>query len=175
MTTKTKDPTQPMREQASGYPDVDEGTACTQSSFKVGKKSFFFIGMQGGRYKAMFKLQKSMDEARALAKKDPDLYQSPAGTSGWVTARFTAEKPMPKRVWLSWLNESYALSGGGHSDLKGKKKKATTRKVAKKAIEKRATTKKLAKKKTSKRLRKKKASKKVQKKKATKKRSQPAD
>ena len=59
----TKDPTDPIRLKASRYPMVDEGTACTQSSFKAGKKAFLFIGMQGGRYKAMFKLKESMTEA----------------------------------------------------------------------------------------------------------------
>ena len=66
-----KDPTEPIRKKASQYAGVDEGTACTQSSFKVGKKSFLFIGEQGGRYKAMFKLKASIPEASKLAKKEP--------------------------------------------------------------------------------------------------------
>ena len=103
---KTKDPTEPIRLEASRYPDVDEGTACTQSSFKTGGKAFLFIGMQGGRYKAMFKLKESLAEATKLAAKDPDDIQ----VGSWVTARFTAEKPLPKRVWKKWLDESYELS-----------------------------------------------------------------
>ena len=138
MTARKKDPTEPMRLKASRYPGVDEGTACTQSSFKAGKKSFFFVGMQGGRYKAMFKLQESMPEARELAKKDPDLYQAQEGSSGWVTARFTSEKPMPKRLWHKWLDESYALSTSSSTG----RKKAAKKKVAKK----RTTKKKFAKK-----------------------------
>jgi len=82
------DPTQVIREKASEYPGVDEGTACTQSSFKSSGKSFLFIGMQGGRYKAMFKLRKSIPQATKLAESDPDLYQ--VGKPPWVTARFTA-------------------------------------------------------------------------------------
>lgn len=105
-----KDPTEPIRSRASRYPAVDEGTACTQSSFKVGKKSFLFVGMQGGRYKLMLKLKESMPEAVRLAKKNPDLYE--VGSTGWVTARFTAEKPMPKKLWEAWLDESYELSVG---------------------------------------------------------------
>ncbi len=128
MTARKKDPTEPMRLKASRYPGVDEGTACTQSSFKAGKKSFFFVGMQGGRYKCMFKLQESMPEARELAKKDPDLYQAQEGSSGWVTARFTSEKPMPKRLWHTWLDESYALSTSSRTG----KKKAAKKKAAKK-------------------------------------------
>lgn len=102
------DPTEPMRVRASEYPEVDEGTACTQSSFKTKKKSFFFVGMQGGRYKAMFKLKQSRDQAMALAKKEPDNYQ--AGSNIWVTARFSAEHPMPEEIWQKWLDESYELS-----------------------------------------------------------------
>ncbi len=135
MTARKKDPTEPMRLKASRYPRVDEGTACTQSSFKVGKKSFFFVGMQGGRYKAMFKLQESMPEARELAKKDPDLYQAQEGSSGWVTARFTSEKPMPKRLWQKWLDESYALSTSSSTGKKKTaKKKTSKKKSAKKGV-----------------------------------------
>lgn len=32
--------------------------------------------------------------------------------SGWVTARFTPEKPLPKRIWGKWLPESYELTCG---------------------------------------------------------------
>lgn len=123
-----KDPTEPIREKASKYPDVDEGIACTQSSFKTGKKSFLFIGMQGGRYKAMFKLQKSLPEATKLAEKEPDRFQ--VGSTAWVTARFTAEKPMPKKLWAKWLDESYELSRP-NAKKKAAKKKSVKKKVAK--------------------------------------------
>ena len=33
------DPTEAIRLRASDYPDVDEGTSCTQSSFKAGGKA----------------------------------------------------------------------------------------------------------------------------------------
>lgn len=103
-----KDPTEPMRERAAAYPQVDEGTSCTQSSFKTGKKAFLFVGEQGGRFKAMFKLEASRDQAAKLAAAEPDNYQ--IGSGPWVTARFSAEKPMPKKIWEKWLDESYALS-----------------------------------------------------------------
>ena len=38
MSTSPKDATAAMRLTASRYPGVDEGTACTQRSFKTGKK-----------------------------------------------------------------------------------------------------------------------------------------
>ncbi|MEO1242103.1 MAG: MmcQ/YjbR family DNA-binding protein [Pseudomonadota bacterium] len=102
------DPTEPIRLQASRYPNVDEGTSCTQRSFKTGGTAFLFIGEQSGRYKAMFKLKDSKDEALALAKKEPKNFQ--VGSGAWVTARFSAEEPLPKRLWRKWLDESYALS-----------------------------------------------------------------
>ena len=103
-----KDPTEPIRLKASQYPHVDEGTSCTQSSFKTGGTAFLFIGEQGGRYKAMFKLKESKTEAANLAKKEPENFQ--AGSGVWVTARFSSEKPLPKKLWQKWLDESYALS-----------------------------------------------------------------
>ena len=98
-----------MKLRASKYSEVAEGTACTQSSFKRGKKSFFFAGEQGGRYKAMFKLNDSIPEAQKLAAAAPDDFQ--AGKPPWVTTRFTAEEPIADDVWKRWMDESYALSG----------------------------------------------------------------
>ncbi len=102
------DPTLPMREKAAAYPGVDEGTSCTQSSFKTGKKAFLFVGEQGGRFKAMFKLDASRGQAEKLAAAEPRNFQ--VGSGPWVTARFSAEEPMPKKLWEKWLDESYALS-----------------------------------------------------------------
>lgn len=107
---KTTDPTLAIREQASALPDVEAGTACNQHSFKTNKKSFFFIGPgpKGQGYKAMFKLRDSMTEAETLSKKDPTRFE--VGKTGWVTARFTADKPLAKKIWAKWLKESYRVS-----------------------------------------------------------------
>ncbi|MGE3164469.1 MAG: MmcQ/YjbR family DNA-binding protein [Planctomycetota bacterium] len=133
--TPENDPTTVIRLQASQYPEVDEGTACTQSSFKTGKKAFLFIGEQGGRYKAMFKLEDSIPQATELAAKEPDNYEV---GSPWVTARFTAEKPLPKRIWKKWLDESYELSRPNTPPSKKAPKttKKTTKKASKKASKK---------------------------------------
>ena len=106
----TDDPTLAMRQRASEYPYVDEGTACTQASFKAKKKAFLFVGKQGGRYKAMFKLKGSFGEAQKLAAEHPDDFQ--AGKPPWVTARFSPDNPLPEQLWKKWLDESYALSVG---------------------------------------------------------------
>lgn len=125
MAAKQKDPTEPMRLEASQYPDVDKGTSCTQSSFKRGGKAFFYCGPQGERFKAMFKLDKSRSEAEGLAEKQPDCFD--VGSTAWVTARFSAEEPMPKRLWTKWLNESYTLNAAPA------KKKAAKKKTVKRA------------------------------------------
>ena len=102
------DATDPIRLRASQYPNVDEGTSCTQSSFKTGGKAFLFIGKQGGRHKAMFKLKASREEAAKMALERPNDFQM--GSGSWVTARFSDEAPMPRSLWQRWLDESYALS-----------------------------------------------------------------
>ncbi|HPF38627.1 MAG TPA: MmcQ/YjbR family DNA-binding protein [Phycisphaerae bacterium] len=145
MATGGKDPTEAIRLKASQYPDVDKGTACTQTSFKACGKGFLYIGEQGGRYKAMFKLKDSIAEAEALAAKSPDDYQ--VGAGGYVTVRFTAEKPMPKKLWTRWLDESYALSavGGGKKKVAKKAaKRVSARKATKKVASRTKTTRKKA-------------------------------
>lgn len=111
MTAIPNNPTLAMREHATGYPEVDEGTACTQSSFKTGGRAFLFVGAQGGRFKAMFKLSASRQQARELAQQSPNNFQ--IGSGQWITARFSAEAPMPVKLWRKWLDESYELSRRG--------------------------------------------------------------
>jgi hypothetical protein len=98
---------------------VAKGTSCTQSSFKAGKGSFLFIGLgpKGLGFKAMFKLAASMPQALDLAKQAPERFE--VGTTGWVTARFTAEEPLPKRIWQKWLRESYEVTCGTRPPANG--------------------------------------------------------
>jgi hypothetical protein len=107
-----KDPTNAIRRQALGFPDVTTGDSCSQSAFKVGKGTFLFVGPgpKGRGFKAMFKLKASMPEALEFAEEDPKRFE--VGSTGWVTARFTAEQPMPKRIWEKWLSESYDVTRG---------------------------------------------------------------
>jgi hypothetical protein len=110
------DPTEAIRVQAAAFPVVAPGTSCNQSAFKVGKRAFLYIGpgAKGRGFKAMFKLDQSMRQARELAKTRPDRFE--IGSTGWVTTRFTAEEPLPENVWEKWLEESYGLaarSGAG--------------------------------------------------------------
>ncbi len=107
---RSTDPTLAMRERAQQLPGVTSGVSCNQSSFRVGTTAFFFVGpgVKGIGYKAMFKLEASRAEAEGLAADEPERYE--VGGTAWVTVRFTAERPMPKRRWEAWLRESHELS-----------------------------------------------------------------
>lgn len=103
---RSQDSADAIRRQAVTLPGVAKGTSCTQSAFKAGKDSFLFIGPgpKGEGFKVMFKLKASMPQALELAAEDPKRFE--VGSTGWVTARFTAEEPLPKRIWGKWLAES---------------------------------------------------------------------
>jgi hypothetical protein len=100
---------------------VAKGTSCTQSSFKAGKGTFLFIGPgpKGVGFKAMFKLDASMPQAEKLAEDHPKRFE--VGSTGWVTARFTSEEPLPEEIWETWLAESYEVTVGGGGKKKTKK------------------------------------------------------
>jgi len=129
----TQDPTEPIRVSAASFPDVVVGMSCNQYSFKAGKGAFLYVGpgAKGIGFKAMFKLDHSMDEARRRATQEPDRYQ--AGSTGWVTTRFTADKPLPKSVWEKWLRESYEICVGTGAATKRAKKAAAKKTTKKKA------------------------------------------
>ena len=107
---RVSDPTDAIRRKAATFPAVAEGTSCNQTSFKAGKGAFLYIGpgAKGQGFKAMFKLKRSMPRARELATTDPSRYE--VGSTGWVTTRFTADEPLPRSIWETWLEESYDLS-----------------------------------------------------------------
>ena len=107
-----RDPTEPIRRKAVSFPGVAKGTSCTQSAFKAGRGTFLFIGpgSKGLGFKAMFKLEASLPQARKLAAQHPRRFE--VGTTGWVTARFTTDEPLPKLLWETWLAESYAVTCG---------------------------------------------------------------
>lgn len=103
-------PTSAIVKAAAALPNAVQGASCNQTSFKVGKTAFLYIGpgAKGIGYKAMLKLTQSMPQAEEMASAEPSRYQ--ASSNGWVTIRFTAEEPIPKTIWSKWLKESYAIS-----------------------------------------------------------------
>ncbi|HEX5054696.1 MAG TPA: hypothetical protein VFZ65_23170 [Planctomycetota bacterium] len=117
-----------MRDLASAMPEVAAGTSCNQSSFKTRKGAFLFVGPgAGGRgFKAMFKLARSLPQAAELSAKHPDRFE--VGTPPWVTARFSAEQPLPASIWRKWLQESYELALGAGAVGGKKAPKKTARK-----------------------------------------------
>jgi len=110
--TMTQDPTNAIRRRALTFPGVEQGASCTQSAFKAGKGTFLFIGPgpKKAGFKAMFKLKPLMPQALKLAAEHPKRFE--VGKTGWVTARFTVEEPLPKQIWEKWLVESYELTCG---------------------------------------------------------------
>lgn len=104
------DPTEALRTRAAAFPETLVGESCNQSSFKVGKRAFLYIGpgAKGVGFKAMFKLEDSMEEARELAAAEPARFE--VGSTGWVTTRFTQDAPLPPSLWERWLDESYGLA-----------------------------------------------------------------
>ena len=121
-----KDPTKALRKAAGALPDVGEAMSCNQTSYKAGKKAFLYVGPgpKGIGYKAMFKLEESLEEAKNLAKSEPERFE--LGVGNWITTRFSAEDPLPKKIWSSWLKESHA----GATKSGGAKKKSARRKKA---------------------------------------------
>lgn len=104
------DPTDPIRQKAVAFPEVAKGTSCNQSSFKAGRGAYLYIGpgARGRGFKAMFKLKRSIPQAKNLAVENPERFE--VGSTGWVTTRFSAEEPLPRSIWEPWLEESYELS-----------------------------------------------------------------
>lgn len=116
--TPSPDPTDAIRREAVKLAGVAKGSSCNQSSFKTDKGAFLFLGpgRKGQGFKAMFKLEASIPQARKLAEQSPQRFE--VGTTGWVTARFSAEDPLPKPIWSRWLAESYELTCGAGSAQK---------------------------------------------------------
>ena len=94
-----------LRKIALALPDAEEGTSCNKISFKAGKKAFLYLGETDGDYNAKLKLVTSLDEAKELARKHPEIYS--AGSNGWVDAEFPADKSPPAGLMERWILESY--------------------------------------------------------------------
>ena len=121
-----KDPTKALKKAAVALPSAVEGTSCNQTSYKAGKKAFLYVGpgAKGIGYKAMFKLDVSLEKAKDLAQSEPGRFE--VGVGNWVTTRFSAEEPLAKEIWSRWLKESYA----GATKSGGAKKKIARREKA---------------------------------------------
>lgn len=99
--------TKKLQSFALTFPDVTEGASCVNRAFKAKKKNFVFIGEKATAVKVMLKLSPSLEEASAMAAKDPSGYA--VGKSGWVTVRFDAKTPPPLKTMEAWIAESYSV------------------------------------------------------------------
>jgi hypothetical protein len=75
-------------------------------------------------FKAMSTLKASTPEARKLAAQYPARFE--VGTTGWATARFTEEEPLPERLSSEWLTESYGATAGTVVTVTKKRSKRRT-------------------------------------------------
>ncbi len=96
-----------LRRVALGFPEAQEGTTCSKSSFRARNKAFLFVGVDGNSYNAMVKLRDSLPEAASLASKEPDHYA--VGGHDWVTVTFGHDEAPPPGVLERWIDESYRL------------------------------------------------------------------
>ncbi len=80
-----------------------------------------------------------MSEAIKLAEKEPDRFE--VGSTAWVTARFSADEPMPKELWEKWLDESYELSIASGTGKRSTKKRIPKKKTVKKTVAKKKSAK----------------------------------
>ncbi len=93
-----------LRARALALPETSEGTSCVNRAFKARKKNFLFVGEKPDQVRVMLKLDRSLEQARALA--DPRVG---VGTNGWVTVLFPpGDVPHPDLL-TAWVEESYRL------------------------------------------------------------------
>ena len=103
---------------------VCEGTAIESRTVKAKKKAFLFLRTTEAR----LKLAASLEEAAALAARDPNRYS--VGAHGWVLVKFEGPSRFPLDVLKRWVKESYSLLG--NANVPSAKPIAPSRRVKKK-------------------------------------------
>ena len=94
-----------LRKYALGFPEVQEDHPWGHSAFKVKKKTFLFLAVDGGELSLSVKLPESGNFALMQPYASPTEYG--LGKSGWVTARFAATQKPPLQLLERWVDESY--------------------------------------------------------------------
>lgn len=106
--TPSKDPhaaaERALRAQGLGYPETTEDFPWGHRTLKVRGKAFVFMSRENG-FSLSIKLPSSSHVALDLPFAEPTGYG--LGRSGWVTATFAPEKPVPLDILSQWLEESY--------------------------------------------------------------------
>jgi len=149
-----------LREIALALPEAYEDHPWGESAFKVRKKVFLFMHLDGDELSLSLKLPLSGEVALTLSFTSPTGYG--LGKSGWVSARFAAEDGPPVAMLEAWIEESYRavapkklaaqlIQDGETASVKPAAakqpaaKKAATKKAAKKPATKKAAAKTAAK------------------------------
>jgi predicted DNA-binding protein (MmcQ/YjbR family) len=94
-----------LRTYALGFPEAREDHPWGHSAFKVKKKTFLFLAVDGGELSLSVKLPESGNFALMQPYASPTEYG--LGKSGWVTARFGAKQKPPLPLLERWIDESY--------------------------------------------------------------------
>jgi predicted DNA-binding protein (MmcQ/YjbR family) len=92
---------------ALNYPETVLGTSCKKTAVKARKKSFLFILADETQCELMFKLEASLDQARALAASNPA--NCVVGDTGWVTIKTQDKGLVPEETLKAWVEESFRL------------------------------------------------------------------
>jgi predicted DNA-binding protein (MmcQ/YjbR family) len=104
---RRSDTMQILRKIAMRYPEVEEGTVCNKTAFKVRNKGFLFVGSDDNSYNVMLKLGDSLPQAAKLAAQTPAGYK--VGSNGWVTATFEKDQTPRADLFEKWIDESFRL------------------------------------------------------------------
>lgn len=94
-----------LRADALTYPDAVEEFPWDHRAIKVKKKIFLILYRHEGRLGVTVKLPISGRQALALPFVEPTGYG--LGKSGWITATFAADMPVPIDMLKEWVDESY--------------------------------------------------------------------
>ena len=95
-----------LKKAALAAPGAWEDHPWGESVYKVGKKIFFFLGMDDGALRCTVKLPDSGEAALSMFRFcEPTGYG--LGKSGWVSARFEKGEDVPLPMLVEWLEESY--------------------------------------------------------------------
>jgi predicted DNA-binding protein (MmcQ/YjbR family) len=130
--TTCNDPREPeLRDFAMKYPGASEAFPWGHRAIKVNRKTFVFMGSDGGGLHLSMKLPKSREAALMFDFAEPTHYG--LGKSGWVSASFAARAKAPMDLLRAWIDESYRaiapkklvaeLDGGASASKRAKKRK----------------------------------------------------
>lgn len=94
-----------IRDAALEFPEAWEDTPWGYPVYKVRKKIFLFLAVDGEGVSVSVKLPETGEFALTMEETAPTGYG--LGRSGWVSARFPPGTTVPVDLVLDWIDESY--------------------------------------------------------------------